>query len=76
MIFATDNSHYETVKQLLELNGDPNLKGNKGDVPLHKAAFRDNEEIARLLIEGSGESMRARIDSANDDGNTALHYSA
>ena len=50
------------------------MQDNVGDTPLHKAAFKDNVEVAKLLL--GTEEGRKTIGMQNKAGQTPLHKAA
>ncbi|KAH8334197.1 hypothetical protein KR059_007435 [Drosophila kikkawai] len=76
---AARHGNLATLMQLLEDEGDPLYKSNTGETPLHMACRSCHPEIVRHLIETVKEKhgpdkATTYINSVNDDGATALHY--
>ncbi|XP_059221193.1 serine/threonine-protein phosphatase 6 regulatory ankyrin repeat subunit A isoform X1 [Stomoxys calcitrans] len=76
---AARHGNLATLMQLLEDDGDPLYKSNTGETPLHMACRSCHPEIVRHLIEMCKEKhgpdkATNYINSVNDDGATALHY--
>ncbi|KAH8263555.1 hypothetical protein KR044_010530 [Drosophila immigrans] len=76
---AARHGNLATMMQLLEDGGDPLYKSNTGETPLHMACRSCHPEIVRHLIETvkekhGQEKATTYINSVNDDGATALHY--
>ncbi|KAK7891075.1 hypothetical protein WMY93_023038 [Mugilogobius chulae] len=67
---ASQNSHIQVVRFLLECNAKLNKKDHFGNTPLIQACLRGNLETATILIESN-----ALVNVANNHGNTALHES-
>ncbi|XP_017854719.1 serine/threonine-protein phosphatase 6 regulatory ankyrin repeat subunit A [Drosophila busckii] len=76
---AASHGNLATMMQLLEDGGDPLYKSNTGETPLHMACRCCHPEIVRHLIETVKEKhgpdkVTTYINSVNDEGATALHY--
>lgn len=77
---AIENSNNEIVKLLLEAEADVNLQNKRGLTPLHRAAFVNNVEGAKLLIKKeAGIKQEAEIkkkvviNAKDNEGETPLH---
>src|SRR5439155_13899405 len=66
--WASQNGHTKMVKLLLENGGDPNLKNEDGDTPLHLSR---SKEISELLL-----AKKADVKARNKSGRTPLHHAA
>ena len=49
LMLASYNGNYETARLLLEHGGDPELGNDHGQLPLAGAAFKGDNEMARLF---------------------------
>jgi ankyrin repeat protein len=58
----------DTTKLLLQLNADPNTKGDDGTTPLHDASRRGQMDVARLLLQ-----VKVDPNTKNNNGFTPLH---
>ena len=68
---AVKSNSYNIVKYLIEKNIDPNQFVNKNETALMYSIRKNYDQISQCIIENS-----KRIDQANDDGWTALHFAA
>ena len=66
---GTESDAIEFIKVCMSRGGDINAVNDKGDTPLHGAAFRGADEIARFLA-ASG----AKLDAKNKQGLTAYDF--
>ncbi|MGL9725188.1 MAG: ankyrin repeat domain-containing protein [Wolbachia sp.] len=69
---AVSNDHKEIVELLLSVEGvNVNISNHFGNTPLHIAAIKGNEKMAKLLLE-----KRANANVKNHSGDTPLHAAA
>ncbi|WP_343289447.1 ankyrin repeat domain-containing protein [Wolbachia endosymbiont of Encarsia formosa] len=69
---AVNNGHKEIVELLLSAEGvDVNIGNRFGNTPLHVAAIKSHEEIARLLLENGADA-----NIKNHSGDTPLQSAA
>nr|XP_040236278.2 serine/threonine-protein phosphatase 6 regulatory ankyrin repeat subunit A isoform X1 [Anopheles coluzzii] len=76
---AAKNGNVLTLDLLLEDNGDPLIKSNVGETPLHLGARNCHPQIVKHLIDfvlmkHGKEVLRNYLNFTNEDGATALHY--
>ncbi|XP_049536804.1 serine/threonine-protein phosphatase 6 regulatory ankyrin repeat subunit B isoform X1 [Anopheles darlingi] len=76
---AAKNGNTLTLDLLLEDNGDPLIKSNVGETPLHLGARNCHPQIVKHLIDfvmmkHGKEVLRNYLNFTNEDGATALHY--
>ncbi|XP_055644880.1 serine/threonine-protein phosphatase 6 regulatory ankyrin repeat subunit B isoform X8 [Toxorhynchites rutilus septentrionalis] len=76
---AAKYGNVTTLDLLLEDNGDPLIKSNVGETPLHLGARNCYPEIVRHLIDfvlekHGKEILKNYLNFTNEDGATALHY--
>jgi len=57
------------VRTLLAAGADPSIATNSGDTALHQAAFRENEPLVLVLLDGG-----ASPDAPDAKGETPLHW--
>lgn len=71
LIIAVKKGLYDTVEEILNLNGNPNIQDHKGRTALHHAIKKADFRMAKLLaLKGAHPSVK---DAA---GNTPLHISS
>ncbi|XP_021701891.1 serine/threonine-protein phosphatase 6 regulatory ankyrin repeat subunit B isoform X2 [Aedes aegypti] len=76
---AAKYGNVQTLDLLLEDNGDPLIKSNVGETPLHLGARNCHPAIVRHLIDfvlqkHGKEVLKSYLNFTNEDGATALHY--
>jgi ankyrin repeat protein len=64
-MFAVINSHYETMRVLLEYGADVNAKSNKGGTALMGAASDGDLRMVQALLDG-GAHVHARLRETNE----------
>ncbi|XP_046544209.1 histone-lysine N-methyltransferase EHMT1-like [Haliotis rubra] len=70
--WGCQSGHLDVVKYLLSLCSlDINSRGQGGETPLMKAAFRGHRVVFEFLVRKG-----ANVSQADDDGNNVLHYSS
>jgi ankyrin repeat protein len=71
-LVAVSRGDVAEVRRLIDSGrADPNERGHHGRRPLHYAAYRDREDVAKLLLEKGAE-----INTADRFGETPLHAAA
>jgi hypothetical protein len=72
LVLSIEANHKEMVELLLESGADPNaVLNNEAITPLMKAVWKNEKNIALLLVKHGAE-----VDMADVEGDTALHYCA
>ena len=67
--YASRNGHLKVCENLLKEGANVNAKTKSGGVtPLHRAAYRGNTSIVKLLLQ-----HRADPTAVDSDGKSALH---
>ena len=69
LIDAAQRGNIESVKQHLDAGADVNAKDDSGWTPLHRAASKVHNKIAKLLIEEGAD-----VNAVNKDGLAPLDY--
>ena len=69
LIDAAQRGSIESVKQYLDAGADMNVKDDSGWTPLHWAASKVHNKIAKLLIEKGAD-----VNAVNKDGLAPLDY--
>jgi ankyrin repeat protein len=64
-MFAVINTHYETMKVLLEYGADVNAKSNKGGTALMGAALAGDLRMVQALLD-KGADLQARLPETNE----------
>ena len=64
-MFAVINTHYETMKVLLEYGADVNAKSNKGGTALMGAASAGDLRMVQALLD-KGADLHARLSETNE----------
>ena len=54
LCWASQEGHLTSVLTLLQAGADPLLPVIEGSLPIHLAAFRNHDEVVRILIEQGG----------------------
>lgn len=64
-MFAVINTHYETMKVLLEYGADVNARSSKGGTALMGAALAGDRRIVQALLD-KGADLHAKLTETNE----------
>jgi hypothetical protein len=74
--FAALHGQYDACVALLAHEANANTRDNKGNGPLHLAAWNGHARVAQLLLTGKTAMTRAAVNALATNGETALHAAA
>ena len=66
---ALSRRHFQTAELLRQNGADIDVRGDRGRIPLHSAAWYGDFEMVRVLL-----NYKADVNARTDEGWTAIHY--
>ena len=63
LALATENGHQGIVKQLIASGANVRCRDNQAYTPLHRAIFRDQKEIAEMLLDANADTEAIDADN-------------
>ena len=75
-LVAGGSGEVGVITELLDFGAPPNIRNEKGEMPLHVAAFKGHVAAAKALLDGEAEVDAKTTDAVSGGGLTPLHLAA